>query len=74
MSLNSVSIGCESNRAIGPCPYDLNGDLVISNTDLLLFLMVYGLEGEYEEDFNSDGMVNVPDFNELMAAVYVGCN
>lgn len=40
---------------------DGNGDFVVNGTDLLLIMMVYGIEGPLSFDFNHDFLVNAND-------------
>ncbi len=48
------------------CPYDLNGDGVVNNPDLLLFLSKYGQVGVYDQDFDGNGSVGITDYIEFM--------
>jgi hypothetical protein len=57
-----------SSTGVNPCPADVNGDLMVSITDLLAVISSWGQTGPNPADVNSDGVVNIADLLAVIAA------
>jgi hypothetical protein len=67
-----VEIGCPP---LGDCPWDINGDGIVNNPDILKLLEEFGLEGEcLSTDFNQDGVVGVDDILDFINYFGYYCN
>ncbi len=49
-----------------PCPWDLNGNNVVDNGDVVLLLAAWGPNAGHPADFNDDGFVNYGDIVVLL--------
>jgi hypothetical protein len=52
---------------VEPCPADINGDNVVSITDLLAVISAWGHTGPHPADVNGDNIVNVADLLAVIA-------
>ncbi len=59
---------CDSGACVLLCPWDLDADHVVSITDLLGLLSVWGTDPGGPPDFDGNGVVNTTDFLELLNA------
>jgi hypothetical protein len=50
-----------------PCPGDLNGDMIVAVSDILLALSQFGCSSDCTADFNEDGVVSVSDLLLLLS-------
>ena len=50
-----------------PCPGDINGDLAVTVSDVLVLLSEFGCVSDCSSDFNEDGLVSVSDLLILLA-------
>ena len=55
---------CDPNN----CPTDINGDGVVSVSDILILIEQWGSCGGCTGDINSDGTVDISDLLEIVAA------
>jgi hypothetical protein len=56
------------------CPGDLDGDLVVTVSDILNVLSEFGCASKCTADLNGDGAVNVTDVHLVLSAFGTSCN
>ncbi len=56
------------------CPGDLDGDLVVTVSDILDVLSEFGCASKCTADLNGDGAVNVTDVHLVLSAFGTSCN
>ena len=54
-------------NTVTPCPWDLDGDLLVGITDFLALLAAWGPNPGHPADFDGDGLVGSTDFLALLA-------
>ncbi|MFT5425060.1 MAG: hypothetical protein ACI89L_002867 [Phycisphaerales bacterium] len=64
--------GAGALRAAAPCPADTNGDGVIDNGDIGVFITLF-LAQDPAVDFTGDGIVDNGDIGAFIAAFLAGC-
>ena len=55
------------------CTADLDGDLLVGTSDLLIFLSSFGCSSNCTGDFNGNGLVEVADLLEFLGAIGNAC-
>lgn len=61
-------------QTTSPCPGDLDGDLVITVSDILDVLSEFGCVTKCTSDLNGDGVVNVTDVLLVLSAFGTACS
>ena len=65
--LEIFNAGTEGKCKPETCPWDLDGDGLVSTTDLLIVLSRWGLANGNPADFDNDGFVGTTDLLKLLA-------
>jgi len=59
-------------RDLGPCPPDTNGDGILDNGDIGVFVFLFQA-GDLAADFNSDGILDKGDIDSFITSFLAGC-